>query len=192
MRKEDEIFFHNCNDDDNEDKRKRRQPNNIFSFSLLCSFPTRDSISCHGYKECQHHQQLSWPIRELDDDMGVACGYVWCQDEDNEVSNVSRRTVQCGRNICYSVDLSVNADVDDGDDDGDDDDDNCREDEVMMIMMLMMTISEFGIPIAHASVWGHSTKQAFSTAELAREEYFFCGPSQGIIFVYSVFFPNDL
>ena len=43
-----------------------------------------------------------------------------------------------------------------------------------------ITISEFGIPIAHASVRGHSTKQAFSAAELAREEYFFCGPSQGM------------
>ena len=51
---------------------------------------------------------------------------------------------------------------------------------------------EFGISFAHASVRGHSTKQVFSAAELAREEYFFCGPSQGMFFVNSVFIPNDL
>ena len=44
----------------------------------------------------------------------------------------------------------------------------------------IIEIDEFGISFAHASVRGHSTKQAFSAAELAREEYFFCGPSQGM------------
>ena len=53
-------------------------------------------------------------------------------------------------------------------------------------------IDEFGISFAHALVRGHSTKQAFSAAEVAREEYFFCGPSPGMFFVYSVFIPNDL
>ena len=48
-------------------------------------------------------------------------------------------------------------------------------------MELASVIDEFGISFAHASVRGHSTKQAFSAAELAREEYFFCGPSQGMI-----------
>ena len=41
-------------------------------------------------------------------------------------------------------------------------------------------IDEFGISFAQASVRGHSTKQAFSAAELAREEYIFRGPSQGM------------
>ena len=44
----------------------------------------------------------------------------------------------------------------------------------------LLIIDEFGISFAHASVRGHSTKQAFSAAELAREEYFFFGPSQGM------------
>ena len=38
-------------------------------------------------------------------------------------------------------------------------------------------IREVGISFGHASVRGHSIKQAFSAAEVAREEYFFCGPS---------------
>ena len=37
----------------------------------------------------------------------------------------------------------------------------------------VLFIDEFGISFAHASVRGHSTKQAFSAAELAHEEYFF-------------------
>ena len=55
-----------------------------------------------------------------------------------------------------------------------------------------LVIDVFGISFAHASVRGHSTKQAFSAAEVAREEYFFCGPSPGMFIVYSVFIPNDL
>ena len=45
---------------------------------------------------------------------------------------------------------------------------------------LNWAIDEFGISFAHTSVRGHSTKQAFSAAEVAREEYFFCGPSPGM------------
>ena len=45
---------------------------------------------------------------------------------------------------------------------------------------LQFRIDEFGISFAHASVRGHSTKQAASAAEVAREEYFFCGPSPGM------------
>ena len=33
-------------------------------------------------------------------------------------------------------------------------------------------------------------KQAFSAAEVAREEYFFCGPSPGMFLFYSVFIPE--
>ena len=40
-------------------------------------------------------------------------------------------------------------------------------------------ISEFGISFAHASGVIRD-KQAFSAAEVAREEYFFCGPSPGM------------
>ena len=49
------------------------------------------------------------------------------------------------------------------------------------------TIDEFGISFAHASVRGHSTKQAFSAVEFAREEYFFCGPSPGILCLFRVY-----
>ena len=41
-------------------------------------------------------------------------------------------------------------------------------------------IDVFGISFAHASVRGHSTKQAFSAAKVAWEEYFFWGPSPGM------------
>ena len=49
-------------------------------------------------------------------------------------------------------------------------------------MFNINSISEFGISFAHASVTGHPGfyKQAFSAAEVAREEYLFCGPSPGM------------
>ena len=50
----------------------------------------------------------------------------------------------------------------------------------MIVISRGKRIDEFGISFVHASVRGRSTKQAFSAAELAREEYFFCGPSQGM------------
>ena len=37
------------------------------------------------------------------------------------------------------------------------------------IIVRIGLIDEFGISFAHASVRGHSTKQAFSAAEVARE-----------------------
>ena len=54
-------------------------------------------------------------------------------------------------------------------------------------MFVCLLIDEFCISFAHASVRGHSTKQAFSAAELAREEYFFCGPSQGMFLLIPCF-----